>query len=51
MSPTSSQDAYEAISVEVEVLSDAEAEEDDVTMCPGIEVEPEVSSVHVFMLD
>jgi hypothetical protein len=49
--PVSSQDAYQAISIKAEVLSDAEAEEDpDTKTFPGIKAEPEVSCVSVSML-
>jgi hypothetical protein len=50
MSPASSQDAYQAISVKAEVLADVEAEEDPLAITPpGIKAEPEVSCpcVHV----
>jgi hypothetical protein len=52
MSPASSQDGYEAISVKAEVLSDAEAGEDplEITFPGGIKAEPEVSCVSVSML-
>jgi hypothetical protein len=52
MSPASSKDGYQAISVKTEVLSDAEAEEDSlaITFPGGIKAEPEVSCVSVSML-
>jgi hypothetical protein len=51
MSPASSQDTYQAISVKAEVLSDAEAEENpDPITFPGIIAEPEVSCVSMSML-
>jgi hypothetical protein len=51
MSPASSQNAYQAISVKAEVLSDVEEEEDPLPVTfPGIKVEPEVSCVSVSML-
>jgi hypothetical protein len=51
MSPGSSQDAYEAISVKSEVLSDAEEEEHPFPLTfVGIKAEPEVSCVSVSML-
>jgi hypothetical protein len=51
MSPASSQDGYQAISVKAEVPSDVEAEEDPLSIrSPGIKAEPEVSCVSVTML-
>jgi hypothetical protein len=51
MSPASSQDAYKAISVKAEVPSDAETEEDPLSITsPGVKAEPEVSYVSVSML-
>jgi hypothetical protein len=50
MSPASSQDAYQAISVKAEVPSDAEEEEDPLATSPGMKAEPEVSCVSVSML-
>jgi uncharacterized Zn-finger protein len=48
MSPASSQDAYQAISVKAEILSDAEEKEfpHPITFL-GIKTEPEVSCVSV----
>jgi hypothetical protein len=49
--PESSHDAYQAISIKVEKLSDAEDEEDpDPVTLPGIKLEPEVSCVSVSVL-
>jgi hypothetical protein len=49
--PVSSQDAYPAISIKAEKLSEAEEGEGPVpTTFPGIKAEPEVSSVSVSML-
>jgi hypothetical protein len=50
MSPSSSEDVYQAISVKAEVLSDVEEEDPDPITFPGIKVEPEVSCVSDFML-
>jgi hypothetical protein len=51
MCPASSQDAYQAISIKAEVLSDAEAEEDPLAITsPGMKAEPEVSCVSLSML-
>jgi hypothetical protein len=52
ISPASSQDEYQAISVKTEVLSDAESEEDHLAIkFPGlIKAEPEVSCVTMSML-
>jgi hypothetical protein len=51
MSPASSQDAYQAISVKAELPSDAEAEKDPLAIIsPGIKAKPEVSCVSVSML-
>jgi hypothetical protein len=51
MCPTSSYNAYSAVSIKAEVPSDAEAEEDSLTITsPGIKAEPEVSNVSVSML-
>jgi hypothetical protein len=52
MSPAASQDAYQAIRMKAEVLSDAEAEEDPlaITFPGGIKAEPEVSCVSVSVL-
>jgi hypothetical protein len=50
--PASSHDAYLANSIKAEVLSDAEAEEDPLSITsPGIKAELEVSSVSVSMLE
>jgi hypothetical protein len=49
--PASSQDAYQAISIKAEVLSDAETEEDPLANAyPGIKVEPQVSCDYVCKL-
>jgi hypothetical protein len=49
--PASSHDAYQAISIKVEVPSDAKAEEDPLAITyPGINAEPEVSCVSFSML-
>jgi hypothetical protein len=49
--PTSSQDAYQKISVKAEVPSDAVAEEDPLAITsPEIKAEPEVSCVSVSLL-
>jgi hypothetical protein len=52
MSPAASQDAYQAISVKVEVPSDAEAEEGPqaITFPGGVKAETEVSCSSVSML-
>jgi hypothetical protein len=51
MCPASSHDAYPAISIKAEVLSDAEEEEDPVPITfVGVKAEPEVSCVSVSML-
>jgi hypothetical protein len=49
--PASSHDAYQAINIKAEVLSDVEEEEDPLAVTsPGIKAEPEVSCVSVTML-
>jgi hypothetical protein len=49
--PASSQDAYQAISVKVEVPPDAEAEEDPLAItAPGLKAERDVSCVSVSLL-
>jgi hypothetical protein len=49
--PASSHDAYQAISIKAEKLSDAEDEEDPVPITfPAINLEPEVSYVSVSTL-
>jgi hypothetical protein len=51
MSPASSQNAYQAISIKAEVPADAEAEEDPLAITPpGIKAEPGVSFVSVSMV-
>jgi hypothetical protein len=51
MSPASSEDAFQTISVKAEVPSDVEAEEDpDPVTFLGIKAEPEVSCVSASML-
>jgi hypothetical protein len=51
MCPVSSHDAYPAVLVKAEVLSDAEEEEDCAPLTfVGIKAEPEVSCVSVSML-
>jgi hypothetical protein len=52
ISPASSLDAYQAISVKVEVPSETQAEEDPLTTTfpGGLKSEPEVSCVSVSML-
>jgi hypothetical protein len=50
MCPASSHDAYQAINIKAEVLSDAEEEDPHAKTFPGIKAEPEVSCVSVSML-
>jgi hypothetical protein len=49
--PASSHDAYQAVSIKVEKLSDAEDEDDPAPITlPRIKLEPEVSCVSVYIL-
>jgi hypothetical protein len=49
--PAPSHDAYQAVSIKTEVLSDVEEEEDPVSMAlSGIKAEPQVSCVSSSML-
>jgi hypothetical protein len=51
MSPAASQDAYQAISVKAEVLSDVEEEDPLAVPFPELKAEPEVSCVSVSMIN